>query len=84
MPLKPSFQPTRYMDMGSLTEINKTHDNGQKGTPYLDLPEDHDLSPEEQKIRQALKESFHTVEATAQALGIDPERIEQLEQPVFS
>lgn len=53
-------------------KITKNHVNGQKGTPYPDLPADHDLSPEELEIRQALQENFHTVEDIARALRVDP------------
>ena len=40
-------------------------------TSYPELREGHDLSKEEQKIRQALQAYFPTVEEAAEALGLD-------------
>lgn len=41
-------------------------------TPYPELREDHDLSEEEQKIRQALMARFSTIEEAAEALRLNP------------
>ena len=54
--------------------LSITSREGGTGTAYPELREDHDLSPEEQQIRQALMAHFPTVEETTKALGLDPAR----------
>ena len=46
----------------------------QKGTPYPELRDDHDLSQKERALRNELKALYPTIEDAANALGIDLER----------
>ena len=47
-------------------------------TSYPILKEDHDLSPEEERIRQSLKRTAPTLEEVAELLAITPERQSEL------